>query len=231
LATIGELPAFARRGPGGVLDLDFDFVLRDFLMCQEAPEDVSFVEIGAFDGVSDDPLHEYISRFRWRGLLVEPQPRYFQELRDVYAEHEELSFFNGAVDWESGYRTLYLADTEADDTVSWAEQAASFDRAHLIENAVYREDRVREEQVRVEPPMDLLERHDLLDIDIVQIDVEGFDAEVIRMLDFDTIHPHIVQFEHGHLNTSDHIDTVELLTGHGYQITRSGVDTVAYKRP
>lgn len=229
--SVRRQPRAFSLNPHNLVRIDFDFIVRDFLMTRESPHDVSFVEVGALDGVHDDPLHDYISRYNWRGLLVEPQSYYFQKLRDVYSEYEELMFFNGAVGRDSGYRTLYTVDPKADDLPRWAGVYASFDQDTLLRGDPVSEDNVREEQVRVEPPMDLLKDNNLLDVDIVQIDVEGFDAEVVRMIDFNTLNPNIIQFEHRHLSPSDHVEVVEILISNGYKVAASGrYDTVGYKR-
>jgi FkbM family methyltransferase len=229
--SVRRKPRAFSLNPHDLVRVDFDFIVRDFLMSRETPHDVSFVEFGAFDGVHDDPLHDYISRYNWRGLLVEPQSFYFQQLRDVYSDHEELMLFNGAVARDSGYKTLYTVDPEVDDLPRWAGVFASFDRNTLLRGDPVSEDHVREEQVRVEPPMGLLKDNNLLDVDIVQIDVEGFDAQVVRMLDFNILEPHIVQFEHRFLSPSDHVDVVDILLSNGYKVARSGgYDTIGYKR-
>jgi hypothetical protein len=108
-----ELPAFACCAPDEVLRVDFDFVIRDFLMRQKSPEDISFFQVGAFDGVTGDPLHNYVKRYNWRGLLVEPQRYYFDMLRDAYKSQDNLMFFNGAVGRCDGEKVLYKVDKES----------------------------------------------------------------------------------------------------------------------
>jgi FkbM family methyltransferase len=218
--------------PHEIIYLDFDFIVRDYLSRLEEPGNVTFLQVGAMDGETADPLQDYVRRYEWRGLLIEPQSYYFEQLQDTYADQENLEFFNGAVDHDSGFRTLYTVDQEADNLPKWTGGFASFDRSHLSSRGL--EEWIREERVPVEHPMDLLERSSLTDIDIVQIDVEGFDAEVVRMLDFEKITPSIVQFEHNHLSSSDHIDVVDMLTSNGYGVAQGGpgsIDTIAYRRP
>lgn len=221
------------------LTVDFDFVVRDFLGAVESPSDVTFMQVGAFDGVSGDPIHEYVTRYDWAGLLIEPQPYYFQRLQDTYADQEGISLFQGAVARNEGHKTLYVVDNpEADDLPDWAGQIASFDRDTLLSHAAERggsipdlEARIHQETVRVMHPMNLLKQSDLLGVDIIQIDVEGFDAEVVLMLDLNAIQPRIIHFEHKHLTPGDYNAAVEFLTSHGYRIAQSWPDTVAYMRP
>jgi hypothetical protein len=68
-------------------------------------------------------------------------------------------------------------------------------------------------------------------IDLLQVDVEGYDAEVIRMFDFDRFRPSIVRFENMHLTPEDHESAVERLIGYGYRIAASDPDTLAWHEP
>jgi hypothetical protein len=78
--------------------------------------------------------------------------------------------------------------------------------------------------------MNLLEKRGMTDVDIIQIDVEGFDGEVVKMLNFCKINPSIIQFEHEHLDNKSHVDVVRVLVSNGYLVVPSGENTVAYKR-
>jgi|SRR5438034_11665604 len=49
-----------------------DVICRRMFEC--GPE-LTFIQIGTFDGITKDPLYKYIERYGWRGIMVEPQPR------------------------------------------------------------------------------------------------------------------------------------------------------------
>jgi hypothetical protein len=40
--------------------------------------DFFFIQIGANNGMTGDPIRKYILKYHWRGILVEPQPDIFQ---------------------------------------------------------------------------------------------------------------------------------------------------------
>ena len=42
---------------------------------------VTFVQVGANDGYRFDPLRKHIVAYHWPGLLIEPQPDVFAELK------------------------------------------------------------------------------------------------------------------------------------------------------
>jgi hypothetical protein len=70
--------------------------------------------------------------------------------------------------------------------------------------------------------------HGVARVDVLQVDVEGFDAEVIRLFDFDRWQPSIVQFEHKHLSRGDIDSSLEQLAGFGYRMHR-GPTVLAYR--
>jgi hypothetical protein len=65
------------------------------------------VEVGAFDGVTNDRLHTHVREGSWHGVLVEPQPRYFARLTENYEGLDGLTFINAAIDRARGVRALY----------------------------------------------------------------------------------------------------------------------------
>jgi hypothetical protein len=53
-------------------------------------------------------------------------------------------------------------------------------------------------------------------IDLFQSDVEGFDLETLRMIDFDIFRPLIIKFEHVNLTKEDIREAIRLLRAKGY---------------
>ena len=211
---------------------DFDFIMRDFLMSRGTPDGVSFLQIGAFDGVTSDPLHEYVVQHDWEGLLVEPQPYYFRQLRETYANEDGLQFVQAAIDHENGFRTLYTVDTEVEGVPESAGGLASFDRDVLLSHSDIipgLNSLVVEREVKTYNLMSLLDKY-TLDPDIIQVDVEGFDYEVLSMIDFEKIYPQVIHFESKHLSRNHSLKASKYLVSNGYRITKSNVDTVAYRR-
>ncbi|MGH3135686.1 MAG: FkbM family methyltransferase [Gaiellaceae bacterium] len=47
-------------------------------------------------------------------------------------------------------------------------------------------------------------------VDLLQIDVEGYDLELLKLFGFGRITPPIVRFEHKHLSAGDLDDAVQL---------------------
>ena len=66
------------------------------------------IQIGACDGLMDDPIYKWINKYRWHGILVEPQTREFERLKRTYADHSDrLRFDNVAISETAEPRRLY----------------------------------------------------------------------------------------------------------------------------
>src|SRR5215472_17798567 len=69
--------------PGLLRRLEFDDVVCRRMF--EVGRELVFIQVGAFDGISTDPLRKYIHACGWRGVLIEPQPQPVTRLRELYA--------------------------------------------------------------------------------------------------------------------------------------------------
>src|SRR5262245_48292496 len=60
---------------------------------------VTFIQIGANDGLRNDPIREFIVRDAWTGVLVEPLPDVFDLLKKNYSGRAaaRLEFVNAAI--------------------------------------------------------------------------------------------------------------------------------------
>ena len=61
----------------------------------------------------------------------------------------------------------------------------------------------------------------------LHVDVEGFDYEVLKSLNFRQSRPSVIMVEHKHLSASDLYSMIELLEGNGYLSLDAGEDLVA----
>ena len=51
----------------------------------------------------------------------------------------------------------------------------------------------------------------------VQIDTEGYDFEILKLIDLDRRRPAFVLFEHLHLDAATHRASIEHVRRHGYE--------------
>lgn len=202
-----------------VLELD-DVICRR--MVERGPE-LCFLQVGAYDGVTADPLHGYVARHGWRGLLVEPQAAAAARLRTRYAGNSRVEIVQAAIDRTASRRTLYRVEGEG--LPAWAGGLASFDRENLLKHAHALPglgSHLREEQVDCVPFETILARLGGVPLDLLQLDVEGLDDQLLSIFPFEGHRPAIVHFEIKHLSTSRREACFARLLRFGYRIAPSG---------
>ena len=227
LARLGYRVEGIRYTPRQLLDSAAVRVLEfDDIVCRhvfDQGEGCVFLQVGAYDGISTDPLRKFIERFGWRGVMLEPQPGPAQQLRDLYPEGSGIAVLQHALDRERTTRSLYVV--ESDEVPKWVGGMASFDRSQILKHeglipgiaAMVRE--IQVSCVTFEDALDQLESERL---DLLQIDAEGADGYLLSLFPFDRIRPAIVHWEIKNMTRQAQENTLDLLRGHGYRIARSG---------
>jgi FkbM family methyltransferase len=226
---VERLPSPLVEQPEAELRIDLDYVLARRML---EKGDFYFVQIGAFDGRRYDPIHEWVKAFGWRGLLIEPQPGFFAELTKNYAGAEGLEFRQIAVGTRKERRPFYWVEIQ-DGVTRDAGMIASFDPETLLKHRKFipgLDGLIRSEEIETEPLNDLLGGVPSERIDLLQIDVEGYDHELIQALDLARFAPTIVRFEHMHLTPEQHDASVAKLVEHGYRVALEENDTLAFRQ-
>jgi len=210
-------PKLLRQQPDLVIRNLLDFVVAHH---GKPAKDFFFIQIGAFDGMTDDPIYELVRAQQWRGVLIEPQLEAFELLKKNYDSQPGLQFYNVAIGAQDGEVSLY---TRAGGMV----QAASLE-AHLM-NKPGRRRRVDCRQVPCWTFATLLEKAQVPNhVDLLQIDAEGADFEIIQAIDFRLFKPTIIRYEHMVLCERDRNACLQLLAQHGYRFLLEDNDTTAY---
>jgi FkbM family methyltransferase len=231
--TIQRLPSPA-FDPQLALQIDFDYVLDHYLASRDDPRPFFFLQVGAYEGITDDPLHERVREGAWHGILVEPQPSHFRRLMENYAGVEGLRFINAAVSEQPGLRRMFVIHDETGTPIEYLGGLTSFReepvrRFHERMASEYPGSTIGSIEVPSTTFGDVLA--DASYLDLLQIDVEGYDLELLKLFDFGRIKPPIVRFEHRHLSANERDEAVELLAEHGYRMMREEYDTTAYSAP
>jgi len=187
-----------------------------------------FVQVGANDGATDDPVGRIARERGWSGILIEPQPDAFKRLKQNYTDTQGFSFENVAIATDQSGITLYrfvcLKTGERPQDLF-----ASADRNRLVQARKRFGWDFDIEEVHV-PAMsldDVLSKHNVSIVDLLLVDTEGMDFEVIRTLDFGRVAPRIIQFEHIHLSSTDLANCLGLLRSQGYEFALQDRDVIA----
>ena len=204
------------------------------------------IQIGANDGITHDPIHKFIKRDRWKGVLLEPQSEVFHVfLKHIYKKNKGIHCACAAIGYEDGNQRMYKIRFSK---MRWATGLASFSkekveqafvngivahncRVHGIEIPIDRNEWITEEEVEVISPTSLIKRYDIKKINLLQIDAEGFDFEVIKIFDIASTNPQAIIFENVGLSSEENNCCLELLKNNNYAIRKFGSNTLAFKKP
>ncbi|HVT30618.1 MAG TPA: FkbM family methyltransferase, partial [Lacipirellulaceae bacterium] len=211
-------PPIIIREPSLLVRSCLPFVVAD-QMLKNPP--LTFLQIGAYDGVGLDDLRELVIRYKLRGVMVEPQPEAFARLQQTYRNQPQVTLLQVAIAERDAPRELYCHRTHAS-------MAASFDRQHLRKHGIDDRDIVGK-QVACRTVESALRSGGLEHVDLIQIDAEGYDWPIIRSIDFTRLRPRILRFEYRHMGDRNADECLSLLAGHGYRFVMDERDIIAVR--
>ncbi|MBA4322622.1 MAG: FkbM family methyltransferase [Odoribacter sp.] len=204
------------------------------------------VQVGANDGINNDPIHKFIRRDHWQGVLLEPQKYVFEKyLKPLYGKTKGIMVLNAALDVSDGFKPIYKISVS---NSRWATGLTSFNRK-ILEEAVKsgyierqakkegcplpenKEEYIVEESVECICTQTLMKRAGIEKTDWLQIDTEGFDFEIIKMFDIGVTLPAVIVYENLHLSISDRKACLNHLHSNGYLVQDYGANTLAMRSP
>lgn len=189
-------------------------------------QDFSFVVIGANDGMTGDPIYPFIRKYGWKGVLVEPQANRFSELVRNFRDQDGLAFENAAIAETPGKVVLNtcgelgMGSSLMPDEYFLEVKPQAFANRQACGGTVP----VEVDAITLE---DLLGKHGIKRVDMFSIDVEGYDFNIIKMIDFEHHRPSLINYESDKLGDRKQL-CERLLKAHGYQLHHHGLDTLAY---
>ena len=207
-----------------------DRILLEFARSQNTS--VKVIQIGACDGLSFDPLHKYFREFGWKGILIEPNPIYFQELIRNYSKIKSINLV---------FENIGISDRTEELTIHYpAKSGAGFRYRNFykllgtFDENLYRKLKAEysliefnAQTIRCENINALIERHDYFDCDILYSNAEGFDGRIILSIDYSRIKPKIMVFESKFLTDPEYIAICKILTEYGYSVIENGDRMIA----
>lgn len=198
---------------------------------------ISFIQVGANDGLRWDPIRRFIIRDKWKGVLIEPlRPVYKMLCRNYsYMNKNDLIIENCAISKDEGVVKFWSYSDE-------------FLKPLSIENRLYylRKSSLDKGQVEKSLPSTdrnkgYIECYETISIslekiidryfpdkvpDLIFIDAEGLDDQVVKSIDFNKCTPGIIIYENHNLGDKNQI-IESYLSQKGYLLKRIGGDTLA----
>lgn len=200
------------------------------LLSQESQ--IFLIQVGAYDGVSNDPVRSLIEKYPVHAILVEPQQKAFEKLIDNYStSNTNVHLENVAVSEQDGLRDFYFL--KGDNLPDWYSQLASFSKENILAHnkfvAEELEDFLFSEKVKCKTISTLLDEYSFPRLDILQIDAEGYDEQIVRSINFEEVSPKIICYEHCHMKHDTRNSVMKYLARFGYQFCINDPDTIACK--
>src|SRR5579871_2834431 len=162
---------------------------------KSAGDNFFFVQVGACDGVSFDAFFSFVTAHGLHGIAIEPLPDLYRELKANYAAFPSVTALNVGIHRTAQEMTMYRVSPEAKGLPDWVKGMASMDPQHHQLYGISSEHIIREAVPCITWDM-LLEKQNIKRIDYLQLDTEGYDYEILNMLDFRRLRPAVIKFEH-----------------------------------
>ena len=204
---------------------------------------------GHVPGSEDDPLIDMLLRLgadereRITTVLIEPQPHRARDLQEMLAGVPNVTILPYAIGGDAGTLTLYQVKGDARTMVLASGSAkdplryTSTDRELVVRRAAEEYGWTDDEAAtRVEPfSAEVRDLNELLtsagfprEFDLLQVDVQGMDAQVVLSLDPGRFRPRVISYEVAHLEPGERDAVHRRLREQGYEVRRvSTLDNVA----
>ena len=176
----------------------------------------NLIQIGANDGSSFDELNYYIKKFKINSLLVEPIKENFSLLKKNYEKLDFVKFENSAISINDEITYLFKVNEKYQQMYgSHIPAIPSFDKKHLIKHGV-KNNHIIIEKVNTLTILDLINKHNINDLDLLFIDAEGYDGKIIYDFFLNVKFRPIIIFEYIHINNEFFSKLVKKLLEENY---------------
>ncbi len=155
---------------------------------------VRVVQVGANDGQMEDPIWRYWSKETWTGVLIEPHPVYFSNLKKRHDDNPNITLVNSAVSSTSGTMTLFhMREGMKASFPEWLRGCASLEKERMVSavqsanvkfDGELADSVIDETEVEVRRLDEILTSLGVETADLLLVDVEGHELEVLNSFDF-----------------------------------------------
>jgi FkbM family methyltransferase len=210
------------------VEIDFSLLAAHLMLTTPQPY---FINIGANDGVTHDPLYPFVRDFGWRGIMVEPIPEAFAALERNYAGFVDVTLVQAAVGLADGEGTIYTIDFASENAMVMSLHS-SFNRDVLLRGSQWHPNIARdvvEREIKIMSFSTLLSKAEGQAIDVLKIDAEGYDLEILKSIDLANVRPKLISAEHANISKKDKIKMADILLAHKYRVSMTSLDMLGYQ--
>jgi len=190
-------------------------------------KDTFVVQIGAMDGINFDDTRGFLDMYRWPALLVEPIPEIFTELKYNFRDRENYAFEQCAITEIDGEVEMLTIPKIAIEKENLHPGYKGMSALYPLKNG-FGTDYQRDIDVKKNFGIDikvptltlnsLMNKHNIEKFDILICDVEGYDWNILKQLDFNKYKPKFIRLEYINLTDEEKELTKQKLIDNGYVI-------------
>ena len=172
-------------------------------------EKFDLVIIGAHNGLG---LEELILEQTNKVLLIEPVNYNLQSLKNRFKNKNNMIYENvGVSDEKKQIKFYYVKESSVKKLgKEWGSGIGSFRKKHLLDHHRKRfkiiESDLEEVDIKIVVFNDLVEKYNIIEIEYLLIDTEGYDYQIIKSIDFNKTKINKVKFEYKHLDDTFKFD-------------------------
>lgn len=210
------------------VNIETEKILNEFI--ENSDNNFFVLQIGANDGKMADPVYKFVKLYKWRGLFVEPVTYLFDRLVENYKGCSGLKFENSVIAKHTGHIDFFQFPKELENSEEfpyWASGMGSV--LEPFDSPGHKNIKSKNfSMIKQKTPCltfnDLIKKHNIKNIDLLQIDAEGYDGELICNIDFNSVKPKFIRYEERHvqrvydqkLTSVSSSDVTDYLTKQGY---------------
>ena len=195
----------------------------------ESSPNFTFIQVGANDGVNFDYLYDFVTSRKSTGVVIEPLDYYFGTLAKNYEKFPDITPLKCALHATEKEASMHYVDPAKLHLLpKWSQGIGSLDSEHHKKTDTPSE-HIISEKVECRNLMSIIEEYQFDELTLLQIDAEGYDHEVIKMINFDEIQPSLIKYEHKNIAPGDNREISRLLKSQGYSVFKQGSDTIAHQ--
>lgn len=190
----------------------------------------TFVQIGAFDGVSHDNSVEWIERYQLSGLMVEPIACHFAALQDNVKELPIILDCVAVTDYDGTAEMVYVPAEFLPGLDGGLDGSSS-----VLENVKNNIVRVTPENMleHVDVPClrfdSLMAKHGITQFDILLTDTEGYDKRILDQVDLDKYGVSLMEIETMWLSPSEQQEITDRLLSMGFRVANDTCNMTAIR--
>jgi FkbM family methyltransferase len=218
----------------GILEDEYENEISDF----------TIVQIGANDGMQDDPIQLLIKKYSPKAHLVEPVKELYKTLTTSYTDCPNVTCHNFAISDIDGEKKMITVDYD-DSLPLWCKGLSTFDISRnflsgfggyklledLRKTEIFKKVKKAQKEISVQTKtLDTFFLENKIEtIDVFITDTEGHDFIIFNQLDLTKYFPKLIMMETHTLGNEDKISINKKLLDNGYTILQDSWDIIAKK--